>query len=520
MVGRVMLIVTVVAGLLAITVPRPAGAIHPAWFFVNLADDSLLGDGWVEYAPLTIAVDRPTTAAKPDYVAVDAVHWGSWFDVDISSGFNIRPGDVVTITDGVNTKTHVVTFLMATQSDEAADTVTGRAHPGATVTAYLDEANIPITTVANASGHWFVDYAGQRDLKAGTGMAFREFDADGDATQIDVVLPVDPDVDGDGILNGVDNCPTHYNPTQFDGDGDGIGADCDGVERLWGPNRYGTSAAVAEMAFSHASTVFIALGTNFPDALVAAAAGGHEQGPVLLTDGHSLSPETTAELVRLAPTTAYVVGGTAVISPVVEQQVRALVPNVHRLAGANRYETSAAVSSAVFPTATSAFIAYGGNFPDALVGAAAAGFIDAPVLLTGKDHLPQATIDELVRLRPDKIYVIGGTAVISAAAAGELAPYGTVVRLAGSDRYATAAAVAQEFFECQARVFLAYGGDFPDALVAAAAGAYRSAPVLLVTHDTIPAATRGQMNRLSPERIWLVGGTAVIGESVADSALP
>jgi putative cell wall-binding protein len=94
------------------------------------------------------------------------------------------------------------------------------------------------------------------------------------------------------------------------------------------------------------------------------------------------------------------------------------------------------------------------------------------------------------------------------------------VRLAGSDRYATAATVAEKFFECQARVFLAYGGDFPDALVAAAAGAYRGAPVLLVTHDAIPAPTRGQMNRLSPERIWLVGGTAVIGESVADDALP
>jgi putative cell wall-binding protein len=213
------------------------------------------------------------------------------------------------------------------------------------------------------------------------------------------------------------------------------------------------------------------------------------------------------------------VGGTAVISANVEQQVAALGPAVKRLAGANRYETAKAVSSEVFPAATAVVIAFGENFPDALVGAAAAGLNGYPVLLTGRDQLPQATIDELERLSPGMIYVIGGTAVISDTVAAELGKYGTVARYAGPDRYATAAAVAAKFFPSAKRAFLASGNNFPDALVAAAAGGFLDAPVLLVTHDAIPQATSDRLDAMMPDHIWLTGGTAVIGDDVFN-ALP
>lgn len=35
------------------------------------------------------------------------------------------------------------------------------------------------------------------------------------------------DLDGDGVLNRIDNCPEVENPDQLDYDGDGIGAECD-----------------------------------------------------------------------------------------------------------------------------------------------------------------------------------------------------------------------------------------------------------------------------------------------------
>ncbi len=42
--------------------------------------------------------------------------------------------------------------------------------------------------------------------------------------------PIVPDTDSDGVLDGPDDCPVHYNPGQADGDGDGIGDACDSPE--------------------------------------------------------------------------------------------------------------------------------------------------------------------------------------------------------------------------------------------------------------------------------------------------
>jgi len=327
--------------------------------------------------------------------------------------------------------------------------------------------------------------------------------------------PDDPD--GDGVKDPADNCPFQPNAPQYDGDIDGIGATCDSLDRLWGADRFGTSEAVSQTAFNAADAVFIALGTDFPDAIVAAAAAGHLGSPVLLTTSTSLPSETVAEIQRLSPANAYVVGGIAAISTAVEQQVKQYVPSVQRLAGADRYETAAAVSIALFPAANVVFVAPGGDFPDALVAAAAAGYLDSPVLLTPSRAAPVATLRELARLKPSTIFIVGGATVISDGVVRQLAGYGDVVRLAGSNRFATASAVAQEVFGSAEYAFLASGRNFPDALVAAAAGGSLGGPVLLVEQDAIPGPTMEQLSRLEPAHVYLVGGTAVISSSVVVS---
>ena len=65
-----------------------------------------------------------------------------------------------------------------------------------------------------------------------------------------------------------------------------------------------------------------------------------------------------------------------------------------RLAGGNRFATAAAVADAEYPNgATTAIIANGRNYPDALAGAALAGLKSAPLLLTESDSLPAETSD-------------------------------------------------------------------------------------------------------------------------------
>ena len=113
--------------------------------------------------------------------------------------------------------------------------------------------------------------------------------------------------------------------------------------------------------------------------------------------------------------------------------------------------------------------------------------------------------------------MVGGISVVSDAVLAALDPYttGAVTRRAGPDRYATAAAISAGAFSPGVPVaYVALGTNFPDALAAAAAAGHLGGPVLLVTTDTIPAATAAELARLKPGRIVVVGGISVVSDAV------
>jgi hypothetical protein len=86
------------------------------------------------------------------------------------------------------------------------------------------------------------------------------------------------------------------------------------------------------------------------------------------------------------------------------------------------------------------YVATGENFPDALGAGPAAAIVKGPILLVSLNAIPGETAAELTRLAPDKIIIVGGTAVVSASVETGLGAYaGTVERIAGANRYDTAA---------------------------------------------------------------------------------
>ncbi len=192
-----------------------------------------------------------------------------------------------------------------------------------------------------------------------------------------------------------------------------------------------------------------------------------------------------------------------------------------RVAGADRYATSAALSAATFaPGVPVAYIASGTGFADALSGSAAAGAGHGPVLLVPPTSIPPSIATELTRLHPTKIVVLGGTGAVSVAVENQLAGYagsGGVSRITGADRYATSAMISKTVFTSGVHpvAYIASGEDFPDALSGGALAAGRaSGPVLLVTHDTIPALIAGELRQLKPAEIVVLGGTGAIGAAV------
>ncbi len=191
--------------------------------------------------------------------------------------------------------------------------------------------------------------------------------------------------------------------------------------------------------------------------------------------------------------------------------------SIQRVAGADRYATAAAISRRFFtPGVAVAFVVTGANFPDGLTAGPAAARLGGPVLYVGRDAVPTATLGELRRLVPGRIVVVGSTGVISESVRAKLAELalGGAQRVAGMNRYATAAAVSRAFFASAATVYVATGEGFPDGLAAGAAATARAAPVLLVRRDSVPAATAAELARLRPSQIVLAGGIGVISSAV------
>ncbi|MDO5081455.1 cell wall-binding repeat-containing protein [Buchananella hordeovulneris] len=291
------------------------------------------------------------------------------------------------------------------------------------------------------------------------------------------------------------------------------------IERLAGTSRIDTAVRLSQAFAQSEGTIYLASTTTFADALAAGSAAGHERGPVLLSDPATLSELVRGELRRLRPHQVVIVGGPGSLSETVVADVRATVPQarVHRVAGPNRYATAAALSAYAFPTTPAVFLANGQTFADALAVSAVAGASGAPVLLTDGQHLDATVRAELQRLAPQKVWIVGADAAVSPAVAAELAavvPGAQVQRVAGPNRYATAAAVAKLMPNPSASRLVVSGQDYPDALAAAAAGAVWRAPLVLTGRDQLPPASVPPLSGATHVRI--IGGPGAVSQAVAE----
>ncbi len=185
------------------------------------------------------------------------------------------------------------------------------------------------------------------------------------------------------------------------------------IVRLAGPDRYDTAAEISGASFSPGvSIAFVALGTNYPDAVAAGGVAGALGAPILLTQTTSLPASTRSELLRLAPKRVVIVGGTSVVSATVATAIAGLGLTVERVSGPDRFGTAAAVAARFAPDADGVILATGLAFPDALAAAPLAAREGLPILLVRWDSLPEATRDAIIRTRPSRIIMVGGTSVV------------------------------------------------------------------------------------------------------------
>lgn len=203
-----------------------------------------------------------------------------------------------------------------------------------------------------------------------------------------------------------------------------------------------------------------------------------------------------------------------------------------RVAGADRIDTAIAVSEMMFQAATApatrdiaAVVACSTNYPDALSGSVLAGVSEGPLLLTPGNDLPEEVGDEILRLGAQRVYVVGGSSVVSDAVFSEiqaLDPGIGVYRVQGDDRAMTAVEVALQakadavgYGETiPTMAIVAYGWNFPDALAAAPFSAARNVPILLTKTATLNEDAEEALSHLGTTDVVIVGGPSVVGPAV------
>lgn len=166
------------------------------------------------------------------------------------------------------------------------------------------------------------------------------------------------------------------------------------------------------------------------------------------------------------------------------------VENVSRIAGEDRIATSIEISKAMFNESDNVVLASGFNFADALSAGQLAAALNAPLILSN-DQLDSRTSDEIAKLKPKNMYIVGGETALGSnieESVKSVVNDINIERLKGNDRYETSVKVMEktkEFVDAE-YLLIASGKNFPDALSATSFMADHKALMVLSDGNSYP----------------------------------
>ena len=208
---------------------------------------------------------------------------------------------------------------------------------------------------------------------------------------------------------------------------------------------------------------------------------------------------------------------------------------VREFAGQDRYDTAIRLaknfgtSKGGLGAVPVAFVASGDTLVDSISVAGLAGYVDAPILLTPTGSLHDGVADFIEDYGVGTVYVLGGTAAVidaTVTAIEGLSAEPTVTRIAGDDRYATAAAIAAKIetdstwcgTDAVSAVLINGATDMLGYGVAIQPIAYRlQLPVLMTTADELPDVTADFIRDNDVEHVQIIGGTGAVSADVASA---
>jgi len=309
--------------------------------------------------------------------------------------------------------------------------------------------------------------------------------------------------------------------------------DTEANKRLAGPNRYATSQAVSDDYMrwrreGYFDKVVVASGDDFPDALAGSYLASNLNAPLLMVNGNN--SQNVANYIRshtYPSATVYILGGTGAVPRSFEDLITGSGYNFKavRLAGSNRYLTNIEILNAGGACRNGyeedIMVCSGKDFADAL----SASPLESPILLVADSLIPEQ-IAILQRPNAGNIYIMGGTGAVSEAVEQQIveATGKTPIRLAGSNRYETSAAIAAYFSDtadwfADDAVFFASGSNFPDGLAGGPLASLYSAPLILIDKNRTAAAQYFIGDHQEITHSVTLGGTGVLPDSTVEAAM-
>lgn len=194
-----------------------------------------------------------------------------------------------------------------------------------------------------------------------------------------------------------------------------------------------------------------------------------------------------------------------------------------KISGKDRYETAVRISQGGWPSgADSVVIVNAFNAMEGIISTPLASMNKAPILVTKNTSLPKTVANELRRLKPKNVYIVGSTynvnssvekAIRSASGAG-------VTRISGATLGDTSARIAEVMAKnigIEEVYVVSSQNGAADALSIAARAAERVQPILVTGKANVSSYVKNFLYRFPADRAYFIGGDGSMQNSVLDT---
>lgn len=196
---------------------------------------------------------------------------------------------------------------------------------------------------------------------------------------------------------------------------------------------------------------------------------------------------------------------------------------VKKLKGADRFETAIKISQSGWTKSDTVVIVNGEDksMVDGLTATSLASVKNSPILLSSNEKLPQKTVEELKRLNPSKVIVIGGNNSMPNSVVEAIKAVNSkisVQRIGGDTRYQTSINIAKEIDKTNnvSKLYIGAGNGEADSLSIASLAGKEKTPIVLTQKDGVDNEAEQFIKSNKVSNIYFIGGVEKISNKAIE----